>query len=151
MPTSTRTCRVVTGTTTASTSVSSSVPTPLPLHAIIHLPWVFAWGVSCGVVWWCHSVVSSASATTPTPTPPPTQDVHPSLTNPVAGWGVLENYEVVRKIGSSLPPSRTQSHPSLTRLTMQAAANTPRCSRVSTSSTTRNASSRCSSPLRRRR
>jgi hypothetical protein len=60
-------------------------------------------------------------------------------------WGVLENYEVVRKIGRC--PLLCLKAP----LTGQAGESTQRSSKASMSSTTRNASSRCSSRLKRRR
>lgn len=77
-----------------------------------------------------------------------------------AGWGVLENYEVVRKIGSFchppssrsfivLPPSFSHAY-EMSRDSLltsssqrQAGASTRRFSKALTLSTTKNASSRC--------
>jgi hypothetical protein len=63
-------------------------------------------------------------------------------------WGVLENYEVVRKIGMPAHPlaARLQAN-----LAGQVAESTRKSSRASTSSTTKNALSRFSSLSRRRR
>ena len=64
-------------------------------------------------------------------------------------WGVLENYEVVRKIGIYMlliAAERPQSADSA-----QVEGNIQKSSKASTSSTTRNASSRSSNPSKRRR
>jgi hypothetical protein len=55
-------------------------------------------------------------------------------------WGVLENYEIVRKIGEAAHHTTQQEDITLTRL--QEEESILRSSRASTSSTTRNASSR---------
>ena len=55
-------------------------------------------------------------------------------------WGVLENYEVVRKIGRLIVSCCfTIGTRATTVLTRQVAASTPRSLRASTSSTTRSA------------
>ena len=76
-------------------------------------------------------------------------------------WGVLENYEVVRKIGQysilrrtlvpAPAPAPTTPPPLRSTDRRQVAASTVRSLRASISSITRNASSRCSSLSRRRR
>lgn len=64
-------------------------------------------------------------------------------------WGVLENYEVVRKIGIFMV--LIVSEDSQSADLAQVEGNIQKSSKASTSSTTRNVSSRSSNPSKRRR